>query len=218
MENLNTPQETPLSTQSSLPGPERGIAQFVLLSLEAWERLHSLDRLLEDEKASKTYFNLLYKKTGHNRRMNFKTFKSTKLLFGPQALVLLFPVIGFLQKLDEEKKDDCESLLEKGGLGMPSEYEAELIREGRNESIEHPRREMVRCIRNAAAHHMDNSLSQQTSTNPGIEMPSDGKHLIMRSKDFRLSFEKKLWEKQYVRLLRDLGRAARTILREYRKT
>jgi hypothetical protein len=36
--------------------------------------------------------------------------------------VLLFPVIGFLQKLDEEKKDDCESLLEQVGLGMPSEY------------------------------------------------------------------------------------------------
>lgn len=152
-------------------------------------------------------------KAGHNRRMNFKTFKSTKLLFGPQALVLLFPVIDFLQKLDEESKDDCESILKQVGLGMPSEYEAELIREGINESIDHPRREMVKCIRNAAAHHMENSLSLQTSTNLSIEMPSDGKHLIMRSKDFRLSFEKKLWEKQYVRLLRDLGRAARTILR-----
>jgi|688.fasta_scaffold142006_2 hypothetical protein len=213
MEHHNTSSESPLSTQSNLPGPEPGITQFVLLSLEAWERLHSLDRLLEDEKASKCYYNLLCKIAGHNRRMNFKTFKSTKLLFGPQALVLLFPVIGFLQKLDEESKDDCESILEQVGLGMPSEYEAELIREGINESIDHPRREMVKCIRNAAAHHMENSLSLQTSTNLSIEMPSDGKHLIMRSKDFRLSFKKKLWEKQYVRLLHYLGQAARRILR-----
>ena len=213
MEHHNTSSEFPLSTQSNFPGPEPGITQFVLLSLEAWERLRSLDRLLEDEKASKCYYNLLCKKAGHNRRMNFKTFKSTKLLFGPQALVLLFPVIGFLQKLDEESKDDCESILQQAGLGIPSEYEAELIREGINESIDHPRREMVKCIRNAAAHHMENSLSLQTSTNLSIEMPSDGKHLIMRSKDFRLSFKKKLWEKQYVRLLHDLGQAARRILR-----
>jgi hypothetical protein len=60
---------------------------------------------------------------------------------------------------------------------------------------------------------MDNSLSLQTSTNLSFEMASDGKHLIMRSKDFRLSFKKKLWEKQYVRLLHDLGQAARRILR-----
>jgi hypothetical protein len=65
MEHHNTSSESPLSTQSNLPGPEPGITQFVLLSLEAWERLHSLDRLLEDEKASKCYYNLLCKKAGH---------------------------------------------------------------------------------------------------------------------------------------------------------
>lgn len=214
MEDASGSPDADSSAKGASQELEPGIKQFVLLSLEAWERLHSLDRLLESEHTAKSYYNLLHKKAGHSRRLTYKKFKATKLLFGPQALALLLPVLGFLQKLDDDSQDDCEAILEEAGIGLPSSYDAELRSTSPeiNGSIRHPRRQMIRCIRNAASHHMENSLSLRGKTQ-GIGMSSDGRSMIMSSDSFLLSFEKKMWQMHYVRLLHDLGRAARRILK-----
>lgn len=211
------PRLSPL--QDLTPAPSRpsssepGIYQFVLLSLEAWERLRTLDRLLDCEESSISYYNLLHKKGGHPRRLNRKAFKKTKLLFGPQAIVLLLPAIGFLQKLDQDSPNDCESILADAGLKPPDFYSAELVRKDDPtcRSITHLRRQMLRCMRNAAGHHMENSLSLRECSQ-GIEMPSDGKYLIMRSEEYELAFRKDQWREGYLKMLDHISRAARKIL------
>jgi hypothetical protein len=207
-------------SQDAKPSPleasdtDPGIEQFILLSLEAWERLRTLDRLLDNERASSSYYNLLHKTGGHARRLTLKKFRETKLLFGPQAIVLLLPVIGFLQRLDNESPDDCESILAESGMQLPCYYSAELTRKGPNSSrpIQHMRRQTLRCIRNAAGHHMEDSLSLKKSLQ-GIEMPSDGSQVILRSDEYQLSFRKIQWKLGYLQMLDHICLASRRILK-----
>lgn len=189
-------------------------AQFVLLAIEAWRRLHSLDGLLNDDDGARSYHALLYKQARHSPELDLHAFRDPgcRMIFGPQALVLLLPAVGTLRALGAR---EYEQELERLGLKTPDCYSAELEQGTAPKKNlicgSHPRSQMINCIRNAAAHHMESLLSEDDDEQ-GILMPEDGAYLKLVTRDLKLVFSGSGWQAGYIALLTDIIAATEKVV------